>query len=342
MKARIPAVRLEEPRSSWYVDWACSTLGRARLSRQYPDARLLSAHIECLGREFHLGLYDGLDVDLRSGLPTYKEWARVQSDHQIAPEALARLPDVDVLVERSRGREGSIHGKQLLKRHYYQSLLGKKLQSLSHMEVALRRVEPEHRTAYFHIIFDKLDATGILVRYSIDLSQRSAAFDRAIVTLDDDEAGHTEALRSMIFRFTSLDAEMTFAKLAVIEGVDVERVVKGVVGPFFFSDMDVPDPLQQALVEYPDGFVGTFALDMAALDVASDRDNDPLSTALAERLSPEAREEYQRARSRFGYKVFKDRKFVASSELRPCVDALCRGAGTRNLILIAAASARPR
>jgi hypothetical protein len=74
-----------------------------------------------------------------------------------------------------------------------------------------------------------------------------------------------------------------------------------------------------------------FALDMAATDLPADRDNDPFADLLRERLSPQARDEYDASRKRFGYKVFKDRKFVAPAALLSALRKLCEERGARNV-----------
>ncbi len=328
---RVPSITLEDAEESAYVEQAARALRRARLNNQYPDAHRAAEHLRCMGREAHGGLYPPLAIDARSGLPTYREWTRVATDRDMAAEILADLPPEAKLAERARKAGGGIYGKQLLKHHYYNVIAGRELAVLDHMEVELRRVDPRERTAHFHVVLDKLDASGLFVRTTIDLAQRDSHWDHPMLTLDQETAEHTEAFRSLIFRFASLDAELTFARLSAIDTLEVEKVVKGAVGPFFLPGVRAPETIASWFAS-TDGLVASFSLDLAARDLARDRDNDPLDDLIADRFSDEARAEYEKARRRYGYHVFKDRKFVVSASLAGAVRDLCAEHGTRNIV----------
>ena len=313
-----------------------------------------------MGRAVHGGLYPPLALDVRSGLPTFREWTRVKTDLDMAAEILAGLPPEAELAERAHRAGGGIWGKQLLKHRYYTAIARAELAPIDHMEVRLRRVEPETRTAHFNVTLDKLDNRGLLVRTTIDLSQRDSHWDHPMLTLDEETAVHTRAFRSLIFRFATLDAELTFARLAATSNLEVEKVVKGTIGPVFMPRVRAPEPVVRwfdsdagpgacpshrtapgadglgQILEPRDresgAMVATFSLDLAAPDLARDRDNDPLDDLIADRFSELARAEYLAARKRWGYHVFKDRKFVASEALAGAVRELCAEHGTRNVI----------
>ncbi len=330
--AKIPCLTLRGDAERRYVRTTLRALRRARLNLHYPDARRLGSHLGALGPEVHRGLYPGLQIDSRSGLPTYREWTRVQTDRLLAAELLARLGDERSLQAKARAAPDSIHARQLRKHGYYTALGAVRLAPLGDMDVALRRVDSSRQTAWFHVILDKLAASGHFVRVTLDLRQRAGVFARPMVTLDDDTAQHTERLRSLIYRFGSLDAELVLMELMALDDIEVERVVRGVIGPLWFAGVGAPAPLQPLLARHPEGVVASFALDMAANDVASDRNNDPFMASLAGRLSADAQQGYERARGSYGYHVFRDRKFVCSPELVGPLRALCVAAGTNNII----------
>ena len=330
-KVRVPSVTLRGDAESAYVEQVTAALRCARLNTHFPDARRLASHLGCLAPEIHRGLYRGVQIDLRSGLPTYRDWTRVQTDCHIAAQALDDMRERADIEKRARAKPGSIYGKQLLKHHYYTALLGRTPVPSSEIDVALRRIEAGENTAHFHVVLDKLDVSGTFVRYTIDLGQTASVWNRPMVALTEETAGHTEELRSLIYQFTSFDSEFMFAKLVSVGGLTVERVVKGTIGPFFFSGMKSPVPLQPVLAE-EGSFVASFSLDMAALDLANDKDNDPIDDLMEASLTDDARATYFRARERYGYKVFKDRKFVVPGHLVEPFQAFCRAAGTRNII----------
>lgn len=331
--AQIPTRRLQGDEESFYIKALVAIFRAARLNNQYPDARRLSSHLSALAPELHRGLYPGVDADVRSGLPSYREWTRVQTDVRLAPDQLRQLGDRrDLEAKARRGGEGSIHAKQLAKHDYYSALQRIQLTPLGDMHVALRRLEPEHRRAHFHVILDKLDVSGVFVRYSIDLAQTDEFWTERVVRLDDEAAQHTESFRSLVYKFTSYDAEFTFVKLATMPNLTVERVIKGVVGPFCFPWVQSPPALQPLLAQDVRSFAAMFALDMAAIDISADRDNDPFEDLIIERLSADARTGYEQARNKYGYKVFKDRKFVCTRPLLDPLRQLCTREQTKNII----------
>jgi len=317
-----------------YVDLASRAIERGRLSEHYPPGKRLVAQLRAMGPLAHLGLYGELRVDPRSGLPTYREWTRVCADAELAPKVLADLPSVDVLRARAEQQPAGIHGKQLLKQHYYSQLAGIDRTPPSNMIVRLRKVDTQARRAWFHVVLDKLDASGLFVRFSIDLSQQASLWSRTMVELDEDAARETEELRTIIYRMSSLDAELTFVRLADTEGLTVERVFKGTVGPLFGAGIPVPAGLRGDWSGMEErGLVASFGMDMAANDVARDGDNDPFEEVLTERLPPDQAQAYLEARRRFDYRVFKDRKFVVSDRaLVPLVQGQCSALGTRNVV----------
>jgi hypothetical protein len=320
-----------------YVDLVTRAIARARLSEHYPPARRLVGQVEAMGPRVHGGLYADLRVDRRSGLPTYREWTRVRADAELSPRVLAELPPRPELEARARQEPAGIWGKQLLKHGYHTHLSAIDATPPSHMTVQLRRIEPLERRAWFHVVLDKLDHDGVFVRASIELSQQASFWNRPMLELDADAARFTETLRTIVYRLTSLDAELTFVRLADTEGLVVERVIRGTVGPIYVAGTLVPPTLAAELPAPPgpDFLVATFGLDMAAGDLAKDGDNDPLEDLLSERLAPEGRAAYLAARRRFGYRVYKDRKLVAGSAATgDAVQKLCTRMGTRNVIYV--------
>ncbi|CAN0434125.1 unnamed protein product [Laminaria digitata] len=333
--ARIPSKLLTGAEEQRYIKRLQLIMRRARLNLHYPEARALASHIGAMAPTLHQGLYPGVEMNLRSGLPTYKEWTRVQTDVALAPDQLRQLGSRAEMERKAARNPDSIHAKQLRKIDYYSGIQKTSLAVLGEMSVALRRVEPEEGIAWFHVILDKLDASGLFVRYAIDLSQKSSNWGKQVVTLDEENARHTEEFQSLIYKFTSLDAEFTQAKLNAIGSLQVERVAKGTVGPFYFSPEQAPAGVAELFEHDPDGFVAMFSLDMVAQDLAEDRDNDPLDDLLMDKLSDEARRGYEMARERYQYKCFKDRKFVVPRTMQRAMQDFCAQHGTKNIIYTA-------
>lgn len=328
---------LEGDAAQGYVELVGRAITRARLSDQYPPSKRLVGQIEAMGPRAHGGLYADLRVDRGSGLPTYREWARLRADAELSPRVLAELPPPGELEARARQDPRGIWGKQLLKQRYHAHLQGIDATPPSHMTVRLRRVDPAERRAWFHVVLDKLDVSGAFVRASIELSQQASFWSRPMLELDDEAARETEALRAIVYRLTSLDAELTFVRLCDAEGVVVERVIRGTVGPIYVAGTAVPEALAAELPAAlgPGAVVATFGLDMAAGDVAHDGSNDPLERLLGERVGPEGRAAYLDARRRHGYRVYKDRKLVVGdAATEAAVQRFCGRMGTRNVVYV--------
>lgn len=319
-----------------YVNWFRGVLRAARLNSFYPDGRRLSAHVGAMSPAVHRGLYDGLQVHRASGLPEYKEWARVQTDQQIAAEQLRQLGSRQVLEERARASSAEIHQKQLAKHDYYSALVGMELSALDGMQVLLRRIEAERRVAHFQVVFDKLDAAGLFTRYTIELSQQASVWGRPAVVLNEETAAYTEEFKALIYKFSALDSELTFARLAGIDGLKVERVIKGTIGPFYREGMDLasvaPQPVAAMVAGRPGGFVAMFAQDSSAVDVVNHQNNDPFGAFFGAGISAEIRRDCQQARERYRYRVYRERKFVVSRELVGEMQRFCGEMGTQNLV----------
>jgi len=328
---------LEGEAAQGYVDLVTRAIARARLSDHYPPAKRLAGQLEAMGPRVHGGLYADLRVDAGSGLPTYREWARVRADAELSPRVLAELPPPAELEARARQDPRGIWGKQWLKQRYHAYLQGIDATPASHMAVRLRPVDPAQRRAWFHVVLDKLDVSGVYVRATIELSQQASFWSRPLLELDDEAVRETESLRAIVYRLTSLDAELTFVRLCDTEGLAVERVIRGTVGPIYVAGMAMPEALAAELPAPPGpGFVvATFGLDMAAGDVAKDGDNDPIEDLLSERLPPEGRAAYLDARRRYGHRVYKDRKLVVGdAATEAAVHRFCGRMGTRNVVYV--------
>lgn len=302
-----PSVRLTGPDESAYLKRLLRIIRAARLNLFFPDVRRISDHIGVLRPEIHGGLYDGVDIDRRTGLPHYTAWIRGQTDVRLAPKMLAELGDARTLEAKAKKSPGTIHEKQRDKQRYYAKIERKQLAELGGMQVALRQIDKGESKAYFSVVFDKLEASGLFVRYTIDLVQSTSAFGETVVDLDGETAKHTDAFAALIYKMASLDAELTFLRLSELGGMRVERVTKGTIGPIF-SRWVPASPALAPILESDDDFVASFGHALVAVDVADHRDNDPFPELSAEEAVDAG--DRAAARAKHGYHVFKDRKFV--------------------------------
>jgi len=342
---------LRQPVVTTYLKQLRRGLRAARLNNAFPDRRRLQASLDALNQAIGHGIYDELYLDSRTGLPNMASLTRVLTDQEVASTSLAKMVSRSELM--ARRHEAEVFAQLLEKHDYYTYLGDKALAPVDTHRTLLRRHLPERGEAAFRIEMTKLDGSGVYMHLVIELSQISSLWSRAMIDLDDDgeTAAADEAFRTLVYRCAHLDAETIFVRLHGIEGVHVERVTRGVIGPvlYWLPDQDrahhtleVVEPLlgqgftawRQAVAGKPSQpqMLLTCASDFAAVDVREERSNDPLSPLLSTQIQDQERARYQDVRTRYPFRVFKDRKFVATRGMKPLAQEIMAAAGTRNLV----------
>ncbi|MBL9003251.1 MAG: hypothetical protein JNJ46_03340 [Myxococcales bacterium] len=332
-----------------YVEQAVALLQAAKLSAQYPIGSVsrtspqggstLTGYLRAMGSRLHRGLYPQLEVELLSGFPSFKEWTRVRTDVDLCGRVLADLPAPEIL--RERAALDAAYGKQLLKFLYYSELLQLGLPPFEGMAIRLQRRMGDG-AARFQLVLDKLDAVGLPLRCTAEISQQRSA--DPLITLRGDRAEAKRELWGMLYRVVSLDAELSFLQLQSLPGLHVHSVTIGTVGPLCCGSLQDAQPLDWpvSLCWQPHAAVLACAIETVQrseqpeLDQedVSDRNNDPLSSLWKDALSAAARREYEQARTRYRYRIIKDRKFVADRANVAALKALCTQAGTQNLVYV--------
>lgn len=340
---------LREPVASVYLDHLTLALGAARINKAFPERRSLEGTLSALRADAHLGLYDCIYVDARSGLPNLASFTRVLSDRTVGGQSLERMgPQAEL---DARKDEAEVFDRLSRKRRYYERIANVELAPVDRHRVLLRRHEPRDSRASFRVELTKLLAGGGYARVVIELWQRASMWSHKLVQLDDagEVAEGTEALRGMVYRFADFDAETLFVRMHELEGVTVERVQRGLIGPVLWAIPEgaalhrnhepIDDALGQAwrawlpeAVDGPPQLVAAFVSDTAAIDVRDEASNDPLSPLLSSQLREQERARYKILRDRHPFKVYKDRKFVATDGARGLVEQVCQAAGTKNII----------
>jgi len=347
--AALQTQALREPQVTTYLGALGRALAAGRTNKAFPDRKPLEATLHALGREMHLGLYDEIYVDSRSGMPNLASFTRVLSDRTVGLESLSRLGTQAEL--DARREEAEVFARMGRKRRYFEALQTLELAPVDHHRVLLRRHDPGQSRASFRVELTKLLADGCYVRVVIELWQRASMWAHELVRLDaaGEVAEGTEALRGTVYRFASYDAETLFVRLHELEGVTVERVQRGMIGPVLWSipgentlhrvatpgGSVIARAWSEALPELaaaPAQLVVMFSSDIAAIDVRDEVSNDPLSPLLGSQLRDAEQARYRILRERHPFKVYKDRKFVATDASKPVIERVCAAAGTKNLV----------
>ena len=340
--------RLAEPVASAYLRQLGRALRGARLNKTFPDRKRLDATLRSLSAKTHCGLYDSIYVDSRAGLPNLASLTRVLADQGVGADALggyAAQAELD-----AKREEADVFARMANKRRYFEALRDVQLAPVDEHRVLLRRHEPEASRASFRVELTKLTGSGAYLRVVIELTQTSSVWSHKLVDLDThgEVASGTEALRGMVYRFAAYDAETLFVRMHELEGVEVERVQRGIIGSVRFA---IPSPQGPSYVLQPpsDAFdavwaaagpetttepllLTSFATDVAAKDVREEKSNDPLAPLLADGIEEKEQARYGILRQRHPFRVYKDRKFVVSPGLVEGTKAVCAAAGCRNLV----------
>lgn len=334
-----------------YLDKLALGLRTARLNNTYPDRRRVQGSLEAMKLAMEAGLYDQVYVDARAGLPNMASFTRVVTDHEVAEGSLSRMSATSHY--EAKREEAEVYARLLEKRKYFEAIQGQPYAPLDEHRVQLRRHDSATGTAEFRLDLTKLDATGLYIRITIELTQVASMWRRKVIDLDDDgeSAAANEAFHATVYRNAGYDAEHLFIHMHDIEGVSVDRVQRGVVGPVLFRLPTEQGPVVPAEPEQANPRLGhawrrwletcqsresdvimCFQSDIAARDVREEKSNDPLEDLLSTSIQAGERARYDHTRQRFPFKVFKDRKFVATGNAEGLVKAICQAAGTKNLI----------
>jgi hypothetical protein len=308
-----------------YVTRVVALLRGARLSRAWPDARPLADHIAAMHPEVHRGLQPPLEISPHTGLPVWTAWQTVASDQAGAARVLASLAAPEVL-DAQRDRSAA-HRRLADRAHYLRALQGRALAPLGDLEVALRHTSATEQHAGFTVALDKLDASALFVRLGVQLTQTGAQYDSGLLAVQIDVAQATDALRSLIYRSSALDAELVWLSLATRPDMQLERVERGTVGPIWLAGFNWPDALLGPAPS-ESAAVASFGLQTVALDITGHRDDDLLSAPHSAAVA----QERAQARAEQGYRVHHARRFVATPDAIARVHAAAEARGTRAVV----------
>ncbi|MBI3181659.1 MAG: hypothetical protein HYZ28_05915 [Myxococcales bacterium] len=266
----------------------------ARPGAHFQDARRIEAFLSFLGPKGSRGKQRFVDLDPRSGLPIRRSLTRLRSVQKVARD----------FFRAHRARPSAKASS------FYAALAAVELPDASGLEARL--VSRERGLSRFVVSADRVDGRGCLARHTFVFAQRGEAH----VGLErGDLARPTEAFCLAVDRAVAGDAERAFTALAALEGVSVEEVVRGVIGPLQREGVEGPATVSPVLESLPGAAVLHLALERAGGTVGEDRCADPWSE-----LDRSA--EACARRSALGFRVAKERRLVCT----PTADAPLRAA----------------
>ena len=316
--------------SDAYVDALRHAVAAARLNALFPPGRRLLAHLAFLGARGSEGLYPDLCLSRASGLPSAFDVLRVNVDHGLAREFLAKLGPA-----HHRTPDTAAMARRLA---YYQRLHQHVVMPLNSMEVDLRQQLPQERAALFRIVLDRYDMRrGQFVRYTILLGQRHRLWRRRQMTVDDsDLVAATEEFRRAVGLLSFHGARQAFEMLDAAEQLEVEDVRRCRVGPVFMPGLQMGEALAALLdprtgpcAGGPTPLVLCLPEDRASVEVASHSGRD-LPALL--RGQGEVAPAGQRSPRDAAYHVARGCKLVCPPPLVEPLRRLCRELGAPSVV----------
>lgn len=295
------AVRLPEGEARAWSAAVSRGLGALRLNQHFPPWQRLAAWLRAMPGP------DGVRVDRESGLPAPREWVRLRVDRELAEAALADLATVDTTRlppdAAARLRE---------QRSDLAETLALDALPAREVHVALRHVEGG-RASYL-VRVDRFDvATATVARYTLVLADRAGRS----VGEGELELRASDAFRAHLELLSTQDAALAFALLRAREGIEVEEVVRGVIGPGVIPGKAGPAALRGLPLGGP---VVSACLERASLDVAGGRVDDPLAATVVVPGQGEV----------FG--ISRQRKWAAPRAGVPALKAWLEARGSRNIV----------
>jgi hypothetical protein len=293
-------VRLEAAEAARWGARLGRALAAIRLNQHFPEAAALAGWMAAMAR-------GPVRLAADAGLPAAGEWARARAGRELAPAALAELAGVDAL--RLPTEEA---GRLAARREELAALAALPPLPSRRVEVQLRH--RERGRASWQVRVDRVDlVTGTLARYTLIVGGRA---DGRISDGELDLAA-TERFSQQLDVLAAQDAALAFAVLRDQEGLEVDEVVRGVIGPAILPGRAGP-PLLWPVVS--DGPVLSACLERASPDVAGGRVDDCLAGAVV--VPGEA--------ARFG--VSRQRKWAAPAGEVAALTAWLRARGSRGMV----------
>ncbi len=323
----VPARRLDARAAGAYARDLARILAGARLNQQYPDAAAVAGWVACMAQAAASGLWPGLEVDLRSGLPAPAAWAQLRADLALAPASLGVLRPRPELEARARRYPRGPYQDHLRRHDHYTALLGLPPYPLEALRVSPRHEGEGGRAESFQLTLDTLGVDGLPARLGLHLRVAPTKRGPPAVRMQGDAAVASAPFAARLRSLGGRDALLLFALLAEEPGLTPLELTRGSLGPVFVGGLAEDGPAAESGAP----FVGTFGLERVS-DAGAARDNDPLAACAPPARTPAEAEALARAATRLGARLFRDRKLVVPGALVEAVRAWCARRGTRNVI----------
>ncbi|MBT3218273.1 MAG: hypothetical protein HN348_04225 [Proteobacteria bacterium] len=291
-------IALPGPETEQWLRQIEAALKALRLNKQFPPWKRMAAHMKLMG--------DTIRLEADNALPIPREWIRVRAQQDIAAEALQELADVEAksLPEPER--------TELVKKRDYLSAV-QSLVDLPAREITVALRHRNETRASYEVVVDRFDlASATFARYTIIVADKPGRS----VSPGELALRASENFRSRLQMLATQNAALAFADLRH-QGLFVEEIVRGVVGPAVLPQRGGPHELRQLPLTQ---VVLSACLERVSLDLQRGRVDDPLGQSFT----------VPAADVDFGLSW--QRKWAAAKVDLPMLKKWLKSVGSRNLV----------
>ncbi|GEM_PF-1366196 len=271
------------------------------------------AHLDALRPSIGGEVLAPCTFDEVTGMPTFDWMERATAERALAREDARNTPS-RAAVTRARALDPALGERMGGRRALHDLLRRVDLLPASRVHAELLRAGA---TADFRVTYDRLLADGRWLRVRLEIEgprgwQTSGPLrPREDVTVEVDPG-----FRHFLSRHVPTPLGALLAQTESGLGVDVVRLSRGTLGPFWFPGVTLPAGAPRELGA---GLLLHQAMEVVARDVAEDRHRDPLIEAAPERVSG-------------GRRIFRERRFASSPGLVPVVERWAKAAGAEVVV----------
>lgn len=263
------------------------------------------AHLQAMDPALSGPLLAPAEVDPRSGMPAWPWLERARAEASLAAEGAqggVRAEYGEEELSLARARDPELGARLAARNALHRFLRGGALLPLTRLRAALRRIG---RTADVVVVYDRIAPDGRWLRLRLDASLPPGAlkdgpFSRREAAWLDADPG----VQHLLTRHATTPLLALQGSVEAALGGPVTRLSRGVVGPFWFPGLALPE---QAPTAARGALVLHLSQELVAADVHAAVHRDPWAPAPADERPPE------------GQAVFRERRFAASP---PAVEAL--------------------
>ncbi len=271
------------------------------------------AHLDALRPSLGDDVLAPCTYDAHSGMPTFDWMERAIGEAAVAREDRSNTPSARA-VERARELDPELGARMGGRRALHAHLRRATLLPSSRVHAQLLRAGA---TADFRVTYDRLLADGRWLRVRLEL-EGPAGWEKSgpLRPRRDVTVAVDPGFRHLLSRHVPTPLGALLEQIETSLSVSVARLGRGIVGPFWFPGVVLPEGVPAELGR---GLLLHQSLEVVARDVRARAHRDPLVSPGSERIGG-------------GRHVFRERRFAASPGVEGAVHAWAEAAGVEVVV----------